>query len=156
MVFSDRLRLGDVPDNAGEASLLLLVELAYGQVHRERAAVFPLTHHLPADPNNLRLARLEVVGKVAVMLVRERFGHQHFDVLADKLFRLVAEDPLGGWIHCKNRAPLVDGNDPVHRAIHQAADMDLRLGQLVESLAKRLQDQAQIFFAASQILLVPM
>ena len=75
----------------------------------ERWYVLAATTHFAADTNDLFDARIHIAGHVPVVLAPVWLGHEHFNVLPQKLGRIVAKQTLGSRIDVLDEAPMIDG-----------------------------------------------
>lgn len=121
--------LGNVPYNPGEEAAPAQAEFADGEVHWKSRPVVAATDDLAADADDLCLPGAKVFGDVVIVPAGIRFGHQHLDVLSDDLGRRVAEDPLRRRVERRDRAVLIDGDDPVNHVVHDGSHPLLGLGR---------------------------
>ena len=121
--------LCDVTHDPGEIAALVQPEFAHGQVHRERRAVLAQPLDFPAAADDLRPARREIVGDVAVVRAPMRLRHERPDVAPDDLPGLVSEQALGRRVERLDGAHAVDGDDPVDHVFHDRAGPLLGLPQ---------------------------
>src|SRR5260370_25872369 len=74
------LAAGEVADNADEDGLAVLPGLTDGKVHRESRAVLAAANDLTAAADDLGVARVPIVGDVAIVFMPVRLRHQHLYV----------------------------------------------------------------------------
>ena len=132
-----RLALGDVANDAAEVALFSDAHFAHPQLQRHPGAVLAQPGHRAADADDLGGVSVEVVGKVAVVLLVVGRGHQHVEVAADHLVGLPAENPFGGGVVALHDAVRVDREDGVQRMIEHREKACLALLALAECLAQR-------------------
>eukprot|EP00760_Papus_ankaliazontas_P014334 PhM_4_TR16058/c0_g1_i1/m.98469 len=105
---------GYVADTANERRVLAEFELADAQLNREERAVFALRPGLACFADDALDTAAAVVCKVAVVLPRDGFRHEHFDVPANHFAAFVPKCFFGRFAEGQNRAAEVDA-DRRHR-----------------------------------------
>jgi hypothetical protein len=63
------------------------------------------------------LVRLQIARYVAIVLLSVRGRHEHTDVLPYDLVGGIPKEALGSRVERLDDAPLVNGDDPVHRSL---------------------------------------
>src|SRR4249919_3889301 len=89
------LALAQITDESREIAIRARFHLADRQLHRERRAILALADDHTADPDDPPLPCCQIALYIAVMLLPIRRRHEHAHVLADHMFRTVAEQPYG-------------------------------------------------------------
>src|SRR5260370_932945 len=79
------------PSRSGGDGRPVLTCPTEGKVHRESRAVRAAANGLTAAADDLGVARVPIVGYVAIVFMPVRLRHQHLDVLADHLVGGIAE-----------------------------------------------------------------
>ena len=133
LIFDGRhllLALGDIAGDTDKIALLVQPHFADGEIHGKYATVLALAHDLATHSQDARLARADVFGKIAVVFLGIRRGHQPHDILAAQLLRRVTEYLEYRLIRRLDYPFLVDGDDRVHHVVHHCPDTRLAGDQL--------------------------
>ena len=109
--------------DADKEAASIQAHLADGQIHGKNHAVLAPTRYLSPDSDDLFDAGPEVGGKVAVVSLPVGRGHQHLDVLPERLILAVAEQPLGARREQLDRAAFVDDDNAVGNGVEDAAKL---------------------------------
>src|SRR6267142_420205 len=123
--------LGDIANDADEQRLVPVPRLADRQFYWERRAVLAAAFHLAADADDLALARALVVFQIAVVLLVERFRHQHLDVVTHDLILPIAEHLLASRVEHPDNPMRVDQDDAVDGRVDDSLEL---LGTFLERL----------------------
>src|SRR6185436_4795830 len=100
--------LRKVVQDAGEVLLAVGLERADRQVNGKNGSVPAARHDLAADADDLALAGLQMMAKVAVMAAVKRLGHQDIDVATDQLVAGETEHVLDGRVERADQSQLID------------------------------------------------
>lgn len=118
LAFFRLLAEADVVHQAGEHAAAVHLHFAHRQLDREGGAVLALRDHLAAEADDALLASGQIVREIAVVLFMVGGRHELGDVFAQHFVPRIAEQALGGGIEGVDGAAFVDGNDGVHRRLH--------------------------------------
>ena len=122
VVLLEPLSLSNVAKNGGEMRLCAEFELVHGELERECAPVSAPTFDFASNTDDLCLAGAAVFGKVVIVPAPIGLAHENVDVLPDKLFRLVPEEPLRRRIHALDCPVHISCHDPVDDVVDDRAD----------------------------------
>ena len=87
------------------------------QLRGELAAVAPLGDQLAADADDARLAGLDVMPQIVLVLRAIRLGQQDVDLQSDDFLLVVAEHALAGMIQQLDPPLVIEQHDRVHRRV---------------------------------------
>src|SRR4030095_13457939 len=79
----------------------------------------------PPNADNVGLVRLQIARYVAVVLLPGGGRHEHTDVLPYHLVGGIPKEALGSRVERLDDAPLVNGDDPVHRGLQNGVRASL-------------------------------
>ena len=119
------LPLGKIADESGEEPGLARSHFADGKFHRERRAVLALAHHHAPDPDDAPLTCAQIACHIGVVIVAIGGGHQHLDVLADRLGTAVAKQPLRRGAEGLHHAVLIDDDHRLRHGVENRLQMRL-------------------------------
>ena len=119
-------RAGSVPLHAAD-----------GELRGELAAVAPLGDQLAADADDARLAGLDVVAQVILVLRAVRLGQQDVHLQADDFLLVVAEHALAGVIQQLDPSLVIEQHDRIHRRVEYRLKLPF---QPVRPLLLKLRD----------------
>ena len=103
--------IADIVDYSREIASPFGLELADRQMQGEIRAVFTPAVNLPANADDFFLARPEIVFNVAVMLAAVGLGHEHLDILPNKLGCAISEQAFSCRVNTLDQTALVDRDD---------------------------------------------
>jgi CheY-like chemotaxis protein len=105
--------LADVADDAGEQAPISFAHLADGQVDGEDRSILAPALQLPADTDDFRHARRQIIGQKLVGLIIVWRRHQHGEIAAQDLIAPVMEHVFRGLVEGEHTPLFVDRNDPL-------------------------------------------
>ena len=117
---------GDVADEADEARRIGALHATDGQLGGEFAAIAALRQQLATDADDARLAGLDVVPQVVVVLRAIRLGQQDVDLQPDDFLFVVAEHPLAGMVEQLDAALVIEQHDCIDRGIEHRLELPLQ------------------------------
>lgn len=129
-----RLAIRQITDDAGkDATAAGEHGLTDREVDGKDAAILAHGQHLAADADDAPLSCAHVVFHIAIMAGAKGLRHEHHDVFPHHLAQRVAKEAYSGGVGRLDDAFFVDGNDGIHRRLHDGG------GTLLADLQRRLQ-----------------